>query len=57
MHAKLMHKEDGIYLLDLNSTNGTYINGELVDGGQDYKLEEGDLIAFAQSQFYVAAVD
>lgn len=53
MHAKLMGKPDGIYLLDLNSTNGTYLNGELIESGQDYKLEEGDMVTFALCEFYV----
>lgn len=55
MHAKLMKKEDGLYLLDLNSTNGTYLNGEMVESGQEYKLEEGDMVAFALSEFYVSS--
>ncbi|MGN0152888.1 MAG: DUF6382 domain-containing protein [Lachnospiraceae bacterium] len=54
LHAKIMEKGDGIYLLDLNSTNGTYLNGEILESGQDYKLEEGDHVAFAKSEFYVA---
>ncbi len=54
IHAKIMDKGDGIYLLDLNSTNGTYLNGEMIKCGQDYKLEEGDMVAFAKSEFYVA---
>ena len=54
MHAKLMEKADGLYLLDLNSTNGTYLNGEMIESGQDYKLEEGDMVAFALSEFFVA---
>ena len=54
LHAKIMDKGDGIYLLDLNSTNGTYLNGEMIKCGQDYKLEEGDMVAFAKSEFYVA---
>lgn len=54
MHAKLMEKLDGIYLLDLNSTNGTYLNGELIESGQEYKLEEGDMVTFALCEFYVA---
>ena len=54
MHAKLMEKADGLYLLDLNSTNGTYLNGEMIESGQDYKLEEGDMVTFALSEFFVA---
>ncbi|MDE5779794.1 MAG: FHA domain-containing protein, partial [Lachnospiraceae bacterium] len=54
MHAKLMEKADGLYLLDLNSTNGTYLNGQMLESGEDYKIEEGDHIAFAKSEFYAA---
>lgn len=54
MHAKLIEREDDLYLLDLNSTNGTYLNGEMIESGQEYKLEEGDMVAFALSEFYVA---
>ena len=55
MHAKLMKKADGLYLLDLNSTNGTYLNGEMIESGRDYKLEEGDMVTFALSDFYVTS--
>lgn len=54
MHAKLYEREGGLYLLDLNSTNGTYLNGEMIESGQDYKLEEGDMVTFALSEFFVA---
>ena len=53
LHAKIMEKSDGIYLLDLNSTNGTYLNGEVIEAGKDYKIEEGDLVAFAKCEYYV----
>lgn len=52
MHAKLMKKTEGLYLIDLNSTNGTYVNGEMLQGGEEYLLEEGDLVAFATCEFY-----
>lgn len=53
LHAKIMEKADGIYLLDLNSTNGTYLNGEAIEAGKDYRIEKGDLIAFAKCEYYV----
>lgn len=53
MHAKLIPKLDGLFLLDLNSTNGTYLNGELIESGREYKLEEGDMVVFARCEFYV----
>ena len=43
-----------MYLTDLNSTNGTYINGDRIDVGKEYPLEEGDMVAFAGSRFFVA---
>ncbi|MBR1865551.1 MAG: FHA domain-containing protein [Lachnospiraceae bacterium] len=57
MHAKIMERADGIYLLDLNSTNGTYLNGEILESGKDYRLEEGDMVAFARCEFYVARLE
>ena len=51
MHAKLLHRENGLYLIDLNSTNGTWINGARVESGKEYPLSEGDLVAFARCEF------
>ena len=53
MHAKITQKDGDVYLLDLNSTNGTCINGEMIDSGKEYRLEEGDMVTFARSEFYV----
>lgn len=55
MHAKIMKKEDGLYLLDMNSTNGTYVNGELIESGREYPLEEGDEISLARTVAFVVA--
>jgi hypothetical protein len=52
-HAKLMKKGDGLFLLDLNSTNGTFINGEQTEPGKDYKLASGDMVSFAGNGFLV----
>lgn len=54
LHAKIMRVESMLYLLDLNSTNGTYLNGEQIESGKDYLLEKGDIVAFSQIEFYVA---
>lgn len=42
-HAFIEAKEDGFYLTDNNSTNGTYVNGERI---QTIKLNSGDRIQF-----------
>ncbi|MCA9071382.1 MAG: PAS domain S-box protein, partial [Planctomycetaceae bacterium] len=41
-HARLRARSDGIYLEDLHSRNGTFINGRRVD--QPTKLQDGDYI-------------
>lgn len=53
MHARLVRKEDGLYMSDLNSTNGTYLNGKLIESGRDYKLKEGDVVSIARNEFFV----
>lgn len=53
MHAKLFKKETGLYLLDLNSTNGTYLNDEQMASGEEYPLEEGDVISLAKVVTFV----
>lgn len=53
MHFKLIKREKEMYVMDLNSTNGTCLNGERLEGGKEYKVEEGDVIAFARLEFFV----
>lgn len=44
IHAKISREVDGIYIEDLNSTNGTYKNGLRMQPYEKRKLEEGDEI-------------
>ena len=44
MHAKVVKTKDAISLEDLNSTNGTYINGERLQPYECKELEPGDEI-------------
>eukprot|EP00812_Abedinium_dasypus_P011335 NODE_4898_length_630_cov_257.206957.p2 GENE.NODE_4898_length_630_cov_257.206957~~NODE_4898_length_630_cov_257.206957.p2 ORF type:complete len:165 (-),score=72.54 NODE_4898_length_630_cov_257.206957:118-612(-) len=55
-HAVLHHrlKPDGSgevcpYLMDLESTNGTFINGERLDPSRYYELKERDVMKFGMS--------
>ncbi len=51
-HAEIHVLENGRLLLrDLNSTNGTYVNGEAIDG--DVEITDGDLVQFATIVFRV----
>lgn len=37
------------YVMDLESTNGTHLNGEKIDSARYYELRHGDVIKFAGS--------
>lgn len=47
LHARFELGDDGITLEDLNSSNGTYINGESIFGKGNVLLKDGDMISFA----------
>ena len=51
IHARITREGDGFYLEDMNSTNGTYRNGELLNYKERVKLEKNDRIAFAQVNY------
>ncbi len=48
-HARLEHDENGYFVRDLESTNGTYLNGEPLNGPQP--LHPGDRIRIGDSEF------
>lgn len=50
-HAEVRDEDDDIWLHDLQSTNGTYLNGARVR--QPAKLQDGDLVQFADVSFRV----
>ncbi len=46
-HAKLEKEEEHFYLIDLNSTNGTFLNGTRLIANQKKEIVIGDYITFA----------
>ena len=48
-HARLEARTDGIWLEDVGSTNGTSVNGTLIDGPR--KLAPGDVIRIGDTDF------
>jgi pSer/pThr/pTyr-binding forkhead associated (FHA) protein len=47
-HARIESQRDGVWLLDLGSTNGTFVNGERVDGRR--LLHRGDLVQIGDTE-------
>ncbi len=43
-HALIRPGEHTLYLIDQNSTNGTWVNGQRLLPGQDFPLSDGDVI-------------
>ena len=50
-HAQLVEREGRMYVVDLFSTNGTFLNGVPVNG--EAALNDGDLLQFADTAFRV----
>ena len=50
-HASILRFEDGFYIQDLGTTNGTFINGVRVTPGRYVKLESGNIIKLAEEEF------
>ena len=54
IHASITLNEDGIYIEDQNSTNGTYINSERLEAFEQKSLSVGDIIKLANEDFFVS---
>jgi pSer/pThr/pTyr-binding forkhead associated (FHA) protein len=47
-HARLEALRDGVWLVDLGSTNGTLVNGAPIDGRR--RLRSGDVIRIGDTE-------
>ena len=52
-HSYIQVVDDRISITDFNSTNGTYINGDLLRPSQPYRLRHGDNIRFGSLELKV----
>lgn len=48
IHAKVKRVEGGYVLSDLSSKNGTFVNAHMLIGEEEYRLQEGDEVQFAE---------
>jgi hypothetical protein len=54
LHCELALTNDGVYLRDCNSTNGTYLNGESV---MEVWLEPGQTLRMGDVEFFVESTE
>jgi pSer/pThr/pTyr-binding forkhead associated (FHA) protein len=47
-HARIEANREGVWVLDLNSTNGTFVNGARLDGRR--RLREGDVVQIGETE-------
>ena len=47
IHSRLFVRQKRLYIADMNSTNGTYVNGTAIEPGEEIEIFEGDRILFA----------
>lgn len=50
-HATIVNRGGTAYLLDMNATNGTFVNGVRLNPGQETALKNGDTILLADEEF------
>ena len=50
-HARITKEEDKYYIEDLNSRNGTYVNGKLLPYKQKCPVKPGDHLRFAREEY------
>lgn len=51
VHAKIEVSDEGTFLEDMNSTNGTLVNGELLNYRERRMLQKGDIISLAGENY------
>lgn len=55
LHARLWKEEGCYYVEDLNSRNGTFINGERLQANEKKEIKPGDELAFATASYYIGS--
>lgn len=53
IHACIYNEEGFFYLEDRGSTNGTFVNSERISAFERIKLNKGDVVSFANEDFFV----
>lgn len=51
IHARIRQREGEYFLTDLNSRNGTSVNGRMLKEEEEYMLQNEDEVDFAQARY------
>ena len=51
IHARIRRRDNEYYLEDLNSRNGTSVNGHMLKNEEEYQLQDEDEVDFAQARY------
>lgn len=51
IHAVITTRKGRYYIMDQNSTNGTFINGRIIKAGQETEILPGDCLMLANEEF------
>ena len=57
IHAQIMREDDRLWVEDLNSTNGTYLNERRLESAKKAELKEKDIVSFASASYKVTMND
>lgn len=57
IHARLEYHQGGYYIMDLDSRNGTYLNGLRLAPREQVQIRNGDRVAFANINYRTVAED
>lgn len=50
-HANIIVRDEDFFVVDTNSTNHTYVNGAMIQSNDEVKLNDKDMIRFANEDF------
>lgn len=53
VHAKLFNNGGQLFIMDMNATNGTFVNGTKLSPNQEVRLSAGDKFKLADEEFIV----
>lgn len=56
-HARIHSKDDDIYIEDLNSSNGTFLDGTKINAGNSYQLYDNQIVQLGELSFVIKKVE